>query len=200
MMLPVTPSTFETRVGKCSLRVRPLRQSHRAMRLAFPNPTGPVFKLTPELICQGKIESRESPRRRIILPIHREQEDLVQRMVNFLQPGTYIRAHQHPRVAASETIVVTSGVLGFVTFDSRGEILTADRLPTGGLVDIVAGVWHTVVALEEDTIIIEIKRGPYSEEDKVFAEWAPLEGSEGASAYLTSLMEQVFSAASPPQD
>jgi len=171
------------------------------MRLAFPNPTGPVFKLTPELIYQGKIESRESPRRRIILPIHREQEDLVQRMVNFLQPGTYIRAHQHPRTGASETIVVTSGTLGFVTFDSKGEILTADRLSAGGVIDIVAGIWHTVVALEEDTIIIEIKRGPYSDEDKVFAEWAPVEGTEGASAYLRSLMDQVFSeAANLPQD
>ncbi len=164
------------------------------MRLAFPNPTGSLFRLSPELIDLGKRESRESPRRRIILPIHRDQGDLVQRMVNFLQPGTYIRAHQHPRMAASETIVVTAGSLGFVTFDAEGGILTADRLPSGGVVDIVAGVWHTVLALEEDTIILEIKRGPYSDEDKVFAGWAPEEGSGEAAPFLRSLMDRAFAA------
>jgi cupin fold WbuC family metalloprotein len=67
------------------------------MKLAMSNPTGPVFELTPAILEEGLAESRLSPRRRMLLPIHRAGEDLVQRMINFMQPGTYIQAHQHPR-------------------------------------------------------------------------------------------------------
>jgi len=124
----------------------------------------------------------------MLLPIHREGEDLVQRMINFMQPGTYIQAHQHPRDWASETIMVMSGCLGFITFDEKGEVLTVSRLGVGDLIDIEARVWHGVLALAPDTVILEIKRGPYNENDKVFAKWAPAEDSEGAPAYLKSLL------------
>jgi cupin fold WbuC family metalloprotein len=123
----------------------------------------------------------------MLLPFHRGQEDLVQRMLNFMQPGTYIRAHQHPRDWASETLMVMSGCLGFVTFDPQGNVLTKHRLVVGDLVDIEARVWHSVLALAEDTIILEIKRGPFNEEDKVFADWSPQEFSEEAPAYLAWL-------------
>ncbi len=159
------------------------------MKLALENPVGPVFELTPDLRDLGLEESRRSPRRRMLMPIHRGQDDLVQRMVNFLQPGTYIRAHQHPREWASETILVMSGILGFVTFDESGEVLSAHSLHPGDLLDIEARVWHSVLALAEDTIILEIKRGPYSDEDKVFAVWSPDEGSATAPAYLEWLRE-----------
>lgn len=127
------------------------------------------------------------------MPIHREEGDLVQRMVNFLQPGTYIGAHQHPRVGASETLLVMSGSLGFATFSPEGRLLTTHRLEVGGLIDIEAGVWHSVLALAEDTVILEIKRGPFDAEDKVFAEWAPGENTDEAPAYLawlTGLFEE----------
>lgn len=158
------------------------------MKLAMVNPTGPVFELTPELLEEGLTLSRQSPRRRMLLPIHRFPEDLVQRMVNFLQPGTYIQAHQHPREWASETILVTSGALGFVTFDEEGGVVTTSRLKVGDLIDIEAGVWHGVLALEPDTVILEIKRGPYDDRDKVFADWAPSENSAGAPDYLAWLV------------
>ncbi len=157
------------------------------MRLALPNPTGPVFELTPALREEGLRESRLSPRRRMLLPIHRGQDDLVQRMVNFLQPGTYIRAHNHPRPWATETLLVLSGRLGFVLFDPDGQLLSRHSLGPGELVDIEAGLWHSVLALAEDTVILEIKRGPFDAEDKVFAEWSPPEFSDDAPAYLAWL-------------
>ena len=165
------------------------------MTLAMTNPTEPVFELTPALREEGLALSRLSPRRRMLLPIHRHQDDLVQRMVNFLQPGTYIQAHQHPRDWASETILVISGCLGFVTFDEAGKVLTTSRLEVGDLIDIEAQVWHGVLALEPDTVILEIKRGPYDDQDKVFADWSPPENSDDAPAYLNWLLS-LFPAAS----
>jgi len=158
------------------------------MNLAMPNPTGPVFELTAALRAEGLAQSRSSPRRRMLLPIHRAGEDLVQRMINFMQPGTYIQAHQHPRDWASETILVMSGNLGFVTFDGEGKVLTVSRLGVGDLIDIEARVWHGVLALAPDTVILEIKRGPYDDTDKVFAEWAPAENAAEAPAYLRWLL------------
>ena len=158
------------------------------MKLAMSNPSGPVFELTPAILEEGLAESRLSPRRRMLLPIHREGDDLVQRMINFMQPGTYIQAHQHPRDWASETILVMSGVLGFITFDEDGKVITVSRLVAGDLIDIEARVWHGVLALAPDTVILEIKRGPYDDTDKVFAEWAPAENAEGAPDYLSWLL------------
>lgn len=156
-------------------------------RLALPNPTGPVFVLSPELLEEGLAESRKSPRGRMLLPIHREQEALVQRMVNFLQPGSYVQPHMHPREWASETIQVMSGRLGFVVFDEAGQVESVHDLSEGAVIDIEARVWHGVLALEADTVILELKRGPYSDEDKVFADWAPPENSEGSEDFQKEL-------------
>lgn len=163
-----------------------------SMKLALENPTGSVFSLTPEVIEMGLAASLESPRQRMLFPMHRSPEDMVQRMINFLQPGTYIQPHQHPRDFASETIFVMQGEMGFLEFDERGTLLSRHRLGPGELVDIEARVWHGVVALAKDTVILEVKRGPFNEEDKVFASWAPAENTGGMSDYLASL-ESFFS-------
>ena len=110
----------------------------------------------------------------------------MQRMLNFLQPGTYIRPHLHPLDHASETICVLRGALGFVLFDDAGGVRETMVLRAGGLgvVDIEPRVWHGMAALEEDTVLLEMKQGPYdAATDKVFADWAPEEGAGGAEEY-----------------
>jgi cupin fold WbuC family metalloprotein len=128
----------------------------------------------------------------MLIPIHRHQKDLVQRMVNILQPGTYIQPHLHPRNCATETILVMEGELGFITFDQSGGVKTTHRIPNGGLVDIEECVWHGVLALEPNTIILETKRGPHDNSDKEFAGWAPCETDPEAVPYREGL-EALFS-------
>lgn len=161
------------------------------MKLALENPIGPVFRLSPEILEEGLAASHSSPRKRMLFPMHRGAEDIVQRMVNFLQPGTYIQPHHHPRDFASETILVMQGEMGFVVFDGEGEVQSAHRLGVGEVIDIEARVWHGVLALAPDTVILEIKRGPYDESDKVFANWAPAENADGMAEYQASL-ESLF--------
>ena len=159
---------------------------------ALANVSGDVFELSREEIESGLEASRSSPRLRMILPIHRTGEARVQRMLNFLQPGTYVQPHLHPREFASETIFVMQGRLGFVIFDDRGDFTGVHDLKPGALIDIEPGIWHGLVCLEEDTVILEIKRGPYdAETDKTFAGWAPAEGDAEAGAYLESL-ERIY--------
>ena len=161
------------------------------MPLAFPNPEGPVFEWTPELREEGIQASLVALRKRMLIPIHRRQEDLVQRMVNILQPGTYIQPHRHPRDGAVETILVMEGEMGFVVFDEEGNVESIHRVTAGGLIDIEERVWHGVLALTESTIILEAKRGPYDSEDKEFAAWAPAESEPECVAYREKL-ESLF--------
>ncbi len=154
------------------------------MKLALPNVTGDVFVLDDASIQAGLAGSRESPRRRMILPLHRSQSDLVQRMLNFFQPGTYVTPHLHPKESASETILVMQGCIGMLILEEDGKIRSTHHLKKGALIDIAPNIWHGMVALEADTAILEVKRGPYDDSDKVFAPWAPKEGEVGAEALI----------------
>ncbi|MDX1640876.1 MAG: WbuC family cupin fold metalloprotein [Balneolaceae bacterium] len=152
--------------------------------LAFENVSGDLFQLSDEMIKKGIKASRQSERKRIILPIHRKQNAEVQRMINFLQPGTYIRPHKHPLEHATESLVLIKGSIRFYTFDDEGNVLTVHEVnsnPTPGVLDIEPGVWHSFLVLEENTLLFECKKGPYNPDtDKVFASWSPEESSEAA--------------------
>ena len=158
---------------------------------ALQNPSGDFFKLTDAIIEKGIEASRASSRKRMIYPVQRTQESNVQRLLNFMQPGTYIRPHQHPMLHATESIVLLKGSIRFFTFDGDGEIITDDRLtsdPMPDLVDIEPGTWHFFLVLEQDTIIFECKKGPYNADtDKEFALWSPEEGDKKAIEFMTNL-------------
>lgn len=160
-------------------------------KLAFDNVSGDLFHLSKDMLEKGLKGSRESERKRIILPIHRKQEAEVQRMINFLQPGTYIRPHQHPLNYASESLVLIRGSIRFYIFDDDGTVLSISKLdskPLPGVLDIEPRVWHSFIVLEEDTILFECKKGPYdAEKDKIFAPWAPAEGSDEVQEWIESL-------------
>jgi len=159
--------------------------------LAFENPKGELFRLTEDLIEQGLEESRKSDRKRMILPIHRKQEAEVQRLINFLQPGTYIRPHLHPMPHASESIVLLQGAIRFFTFDESGEVLTDSKVSSTiipDVIDIEPGTWHSFLVLEPDTIIFECKKGPYdANTDKEFADWAPEEDDPETEKFMNKL-------------
>lgn len=152
--------------------------------LALPPAEGDVFELTEALLVRGCEASRESPRQRIIFPIHRRQEARVQRMLNFMQPATYVRPHRHPLDHATESIQLLRGELGCLVFEPDGRILSTHHLkanaPTAFL-DLEPGLWHGMVVLAPDTIVLEFKQGPYdAQTDKEFAPWAPEEGGAAA--------------------
>lgn len=164
------------------------------MSNAFANFSGDCFRLTDEDLRVGIEASRTRARKRMIFPLHRTQDAPVQRMLNFLQPGTYIRPHRHSTEGAIETLSLLRGCLGFVVLDDTGAITASHRLEADGLgvVDIEPGIWHGMVALEPDSVMLEIKRGPYSAMlDKDFAPWAPEEGAAGADA-LVRRIEDAF--------
>ncbi len=158
------------------------------MKLAFDNLSGDVVIPTAEQHAAGCAAASASARKRMILPIHRRQEAPVQRMMNYLQPGTYIRPHRHPRPGACETLVVLSGGIRFFRCDEQGGILNAAYAKTGAVIDLEDNVWHSFVVTEPDTVLFESKMGPYDTVlDKEFAGWSPAEFSPEADVYRKNL-------------
>lgn len=143
-------------------------------------------------IEEAKILSRQSARKRIILPYHKSPQDTLHRMMNVLQPGSYIRPHRHITQKKAESIIVLEGGICYITFDESGKISSYHELIAGSEnfgVDTESHIYHSFYALQADTVIFEVKPGPYDPNlDKDFAEWAPAEEKQSAEAYLKQLM------------
>jgi cupin fold WbuC family metalloprotein len=157
----------------------------------MPAPAGPVTVIGQAQMAEAIALSRQSPRGRIICPFHPSAGDTLHRMLNVIQPRSYIQPHRHGTPPKAESIVVLQGAIGCVIFNDLGaveqvHVLGANR--TGFGIDIHPGVFHTFFALEADTVLFEAKQGPYEKiSDKDFAVWAPKEGAEEAAAYLDQL-------------
>ena len=160
---------------------------------ALDAPPGEAVVLNAGLIERAVAASRKSPRGRIILPLHRSATDPYQRMLNAVQPGSYIRPHRHHDPPKGETVIVLRGAVRFLIFRANGavarDVVLAARGGPYGL-DVRPGVYHTFIALEPDSVVFEAKTGPYHERaDKEFAPWAPAEGTPEAAQYLERLAD-----------
>jgi cupin fold WbuC family metalloprotein len=157
----------------------------------------PLKCLTQELLDEVAANSRRSPRQRQNYNFH-DLSEKVQRFVNVLQPGTYVRPHRHLRpesVNGFEFFVVIQGELGIIILNENGQILRKERVSAAGptrAVELPEGTIHTLVALAADTAILEFKEGPYNPNaDKDFLASFPAEGTVAARE-LVKLWEAEF--------
>jgi cupin fold WbuC family metalloprotein len=138
-------------------------------------------------------EAAASPRRRKNRNFHPRDDHPGHRLLNALMADTYIPPHRHLDPNKDETYVVLRGRLGLVEFDDAGAVMRTLKVGAGALaraigVDVAHGTWHTAVALEDETVFLEAKAGPYlplTAEEK--APWAPAENSPEAAAYLAKM-------------
>jgi cupin fold WbuC family metalloprotein len=152
-----------------------------------------VAPIDRDLVQRKASDARRSERGRDIHIFHAGDADPLQRMLNALQPGSYVRPHRHLDPPKSESLILLQGTLGYVSFGDDGVpeaesflVLDAERDVYG--CDIRPGTWHTVFALAPDTVVFEAKPGPYDPEaDKEFPVWAPPEYSREAAVFLAEL-------------
>ena len=96
-------------------------------------------------------------------------EDLSQRILNALEPGTVIPIHRHK--GSSETNICIRGHYEEYFYDEHGNLIeTIDMYPGGPILNIEKGQWHSLKCLESGTILFEAKDGAYHplEEDEIF--------------------------------
>ena len=144
--------------------------------------------ITQELLDEVAAEAAASPRRRKNRNFHRTNEDAAHRLLNALEPDSYVMPHRHLDPSKDETIVAVRGRFGLVLFGEDGAVQTTAVLAADGKtlgVDIPHGTFHTLVALEPGSVFFEAKAGPYvamTEAER--ANWAPAEGTTEAKDYL----------------
>lgn len=141
-----------------------------------------------------------APRGRTHATLHDDLADPVQRVVIALQPGTYVRPHRHAD-GVWELFCLLDGALAVLALAEDGTVERRVELRPGGdrIVQLPPGTWHTIVALEPDTVALETKPGPYRPTtDKDFAAWAPAEGEAGAATMVcwleTAAVGETFAA------
>ena len=107
-------------------------------------------------------QAKESPRLRMNLDLRNSDGDSSQRMLNAIEPGSVVSVHRHQKT--SETLVVLRGRVVEEYYSSDGVVEASYELSAGGSVcalNIPAGQWHTLRALESGTVILEMKDGAY---------------------------------------
>ena len=121
------------------------------------------MKITQTVLDELTAKAKESPRLRMNLDLRDSAEDTSQRMLNAIEPGSPLPIHRHQKT--SETVVCLRGRLVEEFYDDIGRMCeeAMELSPNGPVycLNIPAGQWHTVRALESGTVIIEMKNGVY---------------------------------------
>ena len=120
--------------------------------------------------------AKQSPRLRMNYNFHEHLDDPVNRLLNALEPGTYLRPHRHLNPKKDEIFLLLRGRIAVFLFDNKGEITQTQILdPKEGVygAEIKAGTWHGLLA-------------PLAPEN--FAPWSPApEDTKGVAKYMELL-------------
>ncbi len=138
-------------------------------------------------------QARASSRLRSHRLLHSGHDDPVQRLVIALCRGTYLRPHMHS--AQWEMLTLLHGAADVLFFTPDGRCTERFTLATGRttILQIPVGQVHSLVVLEDDTALLELKPGPYRPNE--FMDWAPAEGAAAAAPFVAWM--ETASAGSP---
>lgn len=115
-----------------------------------------------KLLDRVSQQANESERLRMNYNLHDSLDAPAQRLLNALQPGTLLPVHRHQDTA--ETYILLRGRLKIEYYNDNKEItetIVLDPSEENYGIHIPAGQWHTVEVLSPDTVIFEVKDGPY---------------------------------------
>ena len=141
---------------------------------------------TPQLVGSEQLAllldgAAASARKRAHLLLHADQQDQVQRLLIAVEPESYVRPHVHSE--QWEMIVLLRGRFDFLIFDPQAGLVQRLAMSIASpVVQIPSGTWHSGVALAPETLVLEIKPGPYRPNE--FAPWAPEEGEPASGAFV----------------
>lgn len=147
-----------------------------------------------KLLSEVTAKAKTSSRKRMNYNFHETLDAIVQRMLNALEPGTYVQPHKHETPDKVEAFIILKGKILVVEFDDVGNIiqnciLSAENGVLGA--ELPPRSWHCIVALEPGSVVYEVKDGPYSPiNDKNFAPWAPKEGDPDCQEFLNGLLRR----------
>jgi cupin fold WbuC family metalloprotein len=154
-----------------------------------------MIKITSALVDEISHKAKASARRRSMYKFHPSLRDPIHRMLNAMEPGTYVQPHKHDNPDKVEVFLILRGKALAVEYDDRGKtidhlILDKERGCLG--VEFPPRTWHSFIALKEGTVLYEVKTGPYVKEtDKKFAPWAPKEGAKEGGEFVRKILREL---------
>ena len=119
--------------------------------------------LDKKLLDEVSARAKASERLRMNYNLHEAMDSKAQRLFNALEPGTILPIHRHRNTA--ETYILLRGRIDVMFYDDKGvEVERFALNPQEGNygVHIPKGQWHALEVLEKDTVIFEVKDGPYA--------------------------------------
>ena len=115
------------------------------------------------LLNQLTEQAKASPRLRMNYDLRNSEDDGSQRMLNAIEPGSPERIHRHQHT--SETVVCIRGRVVEEFYDELERICTdsIELTPNGPnvAVNIPAGQWHSIRAVESGSVVLSCKDGKY---------------------------------------
>jgi cupin fold WbuC family metalloprotein len=156
----------------------------------MPPSRAPVL-LDASLLDRVTAEARTSPRGRRNFNLHGADGHPAHRLLNAIEPGSYVAPHRHLHPDKDESIVAVRGRVAIAFFDDEGRETSRHVLEAGGPVfgvDVPHGTYHAIWALDPGSAFFEAKAGPYLPlAPGERAPWAPAEDSPEAPAFLRRL-------------
>ncbi|MDR1380222.1 MAG: WbuC family cupin fold metalloprotein [Tannerella sp.] len=152
------------------------------------------MKLIDEKLLDGTTaRAKQSPRLRMNYNFHEALDDPLNRLINAMEPGTYLRPHRHKNPDKNEIFLLLRGKAALFLFDDGGHVAEKVILdPSNGTYggEIPPGVWHTLVILKSGSVVYEVKQGPFvplSPEN--MAPWSPAaEDAEEVKRFMDKLI------------
>ena len=120
------------------------------------------MKIDNILLDKLTAQAKESPRLRMNMDLRNSAADTSQRMLNAIEPGSVVPVHRHQKT--SETVVVLRGKVREEFYDAEGNKTAEFVMEAGGEcpgVQVPMGQYHTLVCLEDGSVIFEAKDRPY---------------------------------------
>ena len=113
---------------------------------------------------------------------------------------SYIKTHRHLLDRKSEFLIAVRGMMVLIVFNDNGEVMGIIRFWTEKYnevsfccgVELLTGIWHTIISIKSESILFEVKPGQYDPAlAKELASWVPEEKSQESIMYLSKLNELV---------
>jgi cupin fold WbuC family metalloprotein len=144
----------------------------------------------------------QSDRLRAHANVHGSYADQCQKLFNAICIDSYIRPHRHSLDPKEECLIAIKGLFGLIIFTDQGVIESitffgsekySEKLSIASGLELPARVWHTIISLEDDSVLFEVKGGPFNPSlAKEFAPWAPDEGTQHAGDFFEKIKQEVL--------
>ena len=144
------------------------------------------------------MKAKTSPRLRKHLNLHSDFAEPSQRILNAVEPNSYIRPHRHLSDPKVEHLIVLRGAFALCLFKEDGEISQVIKLSPACQQNFTLAAeidpysWHTLISLTSGSVLFETKSGPFNpSQAKDVATWAPEEGTDASLRYINRLSSKI---------